>query len=343
MDILLLLVLAAFGLAIDAQAAPVADPRLASVYIVVSVEGLDPDTRQTVRRRLTTGTGVLVNGTGHVLTAKHVIQQEVGPNDTLVYEGYIGTNRAPASTLWPLDRRGAASNADIALLQFPVGMMPDFPHLCVVMGATPAEAAKGIGFPDGLDFVTRPGTVSAPEDVRGEILVNMGLSPGMSGGAILTSENAVMGIITGGRPDLNSYDFYSPIDRANSLLTDFAVGRAAEGCRGGSPSPESGPTNPAPEPVIHRFRVDETNDRHESLTGTTTKSFAVTHRAPADYVITDAQLERESATRVSNLRITVAPDGKSVTVSFDLTSGPQIDRYRGWLHGTLVVTMEQES
>lgn len=50
MNILLLLVFAAFGLTVEAQAAPVADPRSASVYIVVSVEGRDPDTGQTVRR-----------------------------------------------------------------------------------------------------------------------------------------------------------------------------------------------------------------------------------------------------------------------------------------------------
>lgn len=340
MRIILFLVFAVFGPTIDTQAAQVADPRSASIYIVVSVEGLDPTTNQIVKRRLTTGTGVLVSSEGHVLTAKHVVQQEIGPNDKLVYEGFIGTNRAPASALWPLDRRGAAPDADIALLQFPTGMMSDFPHLCVVMGASPVQAVKGVGFPANLDFVTRPGTVSAQEDARGEILVNMGLSPGMSGGAILTSENDVMGIITGGRPDLNSYDFYSPVDRAHSLLASFVVARAAEGCLEWQATPEA---DLASDPVIRTFRVDETNDRHDKLLETTMRSYAVTHRAQPGYIIVDAQLERESETRVSNLRIVVAPDGKSVTVSFDLTSGPQVDRYRGWLHGTLTVTMEQES
>jgi hypothetical protein len=52
---------------------------------------------------------------------------------------------------------------------------------------------------------------------------------------------------------------------------------------------------------------------------------------------------RQSDTRASDLTINMSPDRKTVELKFKLTAGPAFDRWRGWLHGQLILTMEPQN
>lgn len=326
------------ALPVAAFAAPSSNPQDATVFITVYVEGPDPATGQTVRRFITTGTGVLVSTEGTVLTAKHVTQHRIGPNNRLVYMGTLRSSRDPNP--WPLDFRAESPYADIAVLAFPRDMRDAFPYLCVLHGGDMALVSKGLGFPGGGNFATRPGSVTAEADAAGLVQVGMGLARGMSGGPILNDRNEVMGIIAGGLEGMSSFDYFTPVDRVRSLLQDNPTAIVGENCVGGTTAGDE----PAAEPqLVERvFRVDETNDDHSSLTSETTRNYSVVQQAEPGMTISHAVFNAESETRVSGLNIVIAPDGKSVTMTWNLTAGPRIDQYRGWLHGNLVVTMEAE-
>lgn len=328
---LLLIWLAFSGIA---SAAPSSDPQDATVFISVYVEGKEPGTNEVVRRLITTGTGVLVSAEGTVLTAKHVINHLVGASDKLIFMGSIRSSRDPNA--WPMDFKAESDAADVAVLAFPRDIRDEFPFLCILQGGDLALISKGLGFPSGGNFATRPGQVTAQADDRGLVQVNMGLAPGMSGGPILNDRNEVMGIIAGGLEGVSSFDFFTPIDRVTSLLQDHPTAVVDRNCDTAQPPPVIS------QEVERRYRVDETNDDHDSLTSETRRSYSVMQTAEPGMTIVHAVFEAESETRVSGLTVTISPDGKSVTLTFDLTAGPIIDQYRGWLHGDLVVTMDAE-
>ena len=69
----------------------------------------------------------------------------------------------------------------------------------------------------------------------------------------------------------------------------------------------------------------------------TKRHYVVQDNADPGCTVISTNLVRQSDTRVSDLSISVSADGTSVTLSYDLSSGPAFDRWRGWLHADLVI------
>lgn len=87
--------------------------------------------------------------------------------------------------------------------------------------------------------------------------------------------------------------------------------------------------------------VDQTKDDHPVTFGPHSRTYTETYPVAPGFRIIDARFQETSASRAGDIRAVIAADGGSVTFSFQLTSGPAVDRYRGWLHGTLVLTEER--
>lgn len=107
--------------------------------------------------------------------------------------------------------------------------------------------------------------------------------------------------------------------------------------------PASAATPAPPPPLPKRITVvvpfSEVLDEHSNLLGTTTRQY--TRRFPAQdgFRIVEAKFTEKSATRVGDF--SVQTTDQEAIVSFRLTSGPSVDRYRGWLHGDLTLVQEE--
>jgi hypothetical protein len=133
-----------------------------------------------------------------------------------------------------------------------------------------------------------------------------------------------------------------------SLLNLQLANRSTEAPGDVTVSNPNVPTQPAsaPPPVpVEPKRIttvipfSETLDAHSNLFRTTTRSFERRFPAQPGFKIVEAKFIEKSATRVGNFQVQTT-DGEA-TVRFQLTSGPSVDRYRGWLHGDLVLVQAE--
>lgn len=85
------------------------------------------------------------------------------------------------------------------------------------------------------------------------------------------------------------------------------------------------------------IQINNTKDDHPSTFSDHTRGYSQTIRAEAGYKITDANFIERSAARATHINSQIQDNGDSLRFSYSLTSGPAVDRYRGWLHGTLTV------
>jgi hypothetical protein len=103
------------------------------------------------------------------------------------------------------------------------------------------------------------------------------------------------------------------------------------------PAPSSEPVKP--KRITTVIPLSETLDAHSSLFNTTTRSYERRFPAQPGFKIIEAKFVGKSATRVGNFQVQTTDS--EVIVRFQLTSGPSVDRYRGWLHGDLVLVQEE--
>jgi hypothetical protein len=314
-----------------AHAQPAEDPMDATVFIRVYVVGPDA-TGNIVKKQIRTGTGFIIHEQGWVATALHLLAVErLPPNSKVVLEGSIRSGSA--GDAYPLVKPLLmAKEADIALLRLPTDLGIVFPYLC--LERTPdlsiGRPIAAYGFPLGGPNTRRTGDISSTANEDGLILISGGLQPGMSGGPVM-ADNSVIGVITSGI-GTNAFDYFTPVNYARPHFDTPPAYYAGSTC------PSSVPQPPPQQEFIERvYRIDETNDTHDSLLEETTLPYSVTLDANPGYRIIEAQVVQESATRVSDLTRNISGDEQSVTVSFKLTAGPRIDRYRGWLHANVIV------
>lgn len=86
--------------------------------------------------------------------------------------------------------------------------------------------------------------------------------------------------------------------------------------------------------------IREVNTRHKTI-GTNTQSYTRSFAADEGFRIVELKWTMQSEARVSNFHYGIEGGGSQAVVRFNLKSGPVTDRYRGWLHGTLVMVQEK--
>jgi hypothetical protein len=287
---------------------------------IVFIECLGDD------EKTTRGSGVIVSDEGAILTAKHVAPAGYK------CKGVKGT--AATTPTRKLIRRRASTTYDAMLLEFVPDPGEVF-HAVRYVGLTPEMQGKDItayGFPGGGtatgQISRRRGVVSTTSpDEQGNIETDVLTTAGMSGGPVILDENdGLIGIIAGANFDV-----------ATGTPADFAV-LAAEQV---SNELELIEMPQAPRPTCHekQKRINQVQFA-ENSPSPTVREYTRTVEADTNCRITAIDPDVVSANHNSDPSVTIAPDGRSATITFSLESGPVFDRYRGWIDINLKVQQE---
>lgn len=97
---------------------------------------------------------------------------------------------------------------------------------------------------------------------------------------------------------------------------------------------------PLPELLRRTYTVSETKDDHPVLAAPSSREYNRQFKAESSYRIIDCAWHAVTANHSSGELCRINDSGTAATFSFGLTSGPQFDRYRGWLGGTLTLTQK---
>jgi len=175
------------------QHARAATPAEALVYISFMFEFPD-GTRQPHSK----ASGFLVTEDGVVVTAKHAVDIQVPATAKLVIEGRRSSIDNQPYRLYPYDP--TPTNTDIATLRFSGALGIKWPFLKLA----PTNLAEGTaivawGFPLNQERISHPGVISGPTGITATLLpMTAPVVEGMSGGPVVDSNGAVVGVVTGG-------------------------------------------------------------------------------------------------------------------------------------------------
>lgn len=171
--------------------------------------------REARRERVSSGSGVIVDGSGVVVTNQHVI----APGDTIRVQ--LSDNREFEATLV-----GGDSDFDLAVLRLKAdGILPYIPigsDDSILIG----ETVIAIGNPYGLDHTVTTGVVSALgrtlqtggalyQDI---VQTDASINPGNSGGPLLDIRGRLIGINTAIHRDAQGIGFAIPIWRVRNVV-----------------------------------------------------------------------------------------------------------------------------
>ena len=191
-----------------------------------------------------TGSGIVIDSQGHILTNNHVIE----------HAGKITVKLGESAKTYEAKVVGADPGTDIALLK--VNAPSKELHPLTLGNSSEAEVGDpvvAIGNPFGLDRTVTAGIVSALQrqiqapngfSISNVIQTDAAINPGNSGGPLINSEGEVIGInsqiaTAGGGADGNvGIGFAIPIDTVRSeihqLETSGEVAHAFLGIKGGT-------------------------------------------------------------------------------------------------------------
>ena len=82
-------------------------------------------------------------------------------------------------------------------------------------------------------------------------------------------------------------------------------------------------------------------DDHPIVFASSSRKYTQTFHAEPRYKITKYDLQLGSTNNYQTERIELSDDSKTLRIDFVLTSGPAIDRWRGWVQGILKTLQEQ--
>ncbi|WP_409190640.1 serine protease [Bradyrhizobium sp. RDM4] len=93
-----------------------------------------------------------------------------------------------------------------------------------------------------------------------------------------------------------------------------------------------------PKLIERSYTVDKTKDDHPVVFAEHSADYAETFPAEPGYRITGCTWHVETANGASNIGCAINGGGAEVRFTYNLTSGPAVDRYRGWLGATVNVS-----
>jgi len=299
-----------------------------SAVVSIQAQKANSQTGAVVNER---GTGFVLNTSGYVLTADHVV---VGGPDVDVQ--ILGSAGSREGTKEGLDVVFENSQIDVALLKFKNTAVVRSP---VKIGnpwvMQDGDALYVLGFPGDEEWYSGAGTLSARSGPKGSWSTDLVLDVGTSGGPVFNRSGEVIAFVWGGAKrsvqggaatETSRLSRIIPLNLAGELLIYAGVGKSIEIA--------------SAQQVT--YSIDETLVSQMQLQPVT-KSFQAIFKAKEGFVIADHRLVSKSATRVTNLQTVVAPDGKSMKVTYNLTSGPVYDQWRGWLDADIVTRQVPEA
>ena len=271
------------------------------------------------------GTGFLVNKEGYVLTSAHVIAS--GPGLAVAAYGAIGSREGQ---LEKMDVLYENSNFDVAVLKFRnTAIERKWVTLGDPWSVDEAATVYAMGFPGEQEWFHTEGKLSGKTGPKGSWSTTVILNLGMSGGPIFDTDGKVVAMVWGGvaDKDINGINLILPV---NLLVEPLRIAGV----------PLEVPAKP--KGVLERaYRIGQTQESLGGLTAAS-KQYVATYTAQPGFRIVDYTFVAKSANNASDPIVDIAPDGKSFTIRYSLTSGPLFDRWRGWLDGELLTRQVKE-
>ncbi len=170
-----------------------------------------------------TGSGLIWDGAGHIVTNFHVIRNADAANVTLADH-----------TTWKAELVGTAPDKDLAVLKVRAKKEKLQP---ITIGTSSdvqvGQRALAIGNPFGLDQTLTTGVISAlgreiesltQRPIRGVIQTDAAINPGNSGGPLLDSAGRLIGVNTAIYSPSGAYagiGFAIPVDTVQSVVTQL--------------------------------------------------------------------------------------------------------------------------
>ena len=162
-----------------------------------------------------TGSGVIIQSNGLIVTNAHVVQ---GAEQVTVE---LSDGR---KFLAKVLSQGSTKCLDLAVLKIQATKLPTITF--AAMGSVQqGQDVFAIGYPKGIkpSSITG-GMVSNAISDRGEIQTNVTLNPGNSGGALLNDHGELLGISTKGRVDATGINYAIAADKVQALLQALKQG-----------------------------------------------------------------------------------------------------------------------
>ncbi len=285
------------------------------------------------------GSGVVISGAGHVLTANHVLPdlRKLQAGSARIQGLLGGQNPVPDfSRATPLTIDFASARWDVAVATFKA-KPPDLTSAYAGTTLRQGDPILVMGYPDGGGLIVTEGIFSGagPDGLAATSAV---VGRGDSGGPVFDTHGALVGILIEGAK-YNSegrivLGYFRPAGAIAPVLHEKPPGIDL------ATQPEGRKPLPTPEPVQIAYAISDTNDAHEGVSRTERK---YQHRfsALSGYQITSASFRALSANHVSSQpEVAINSGGETVTISYALESGPVFDRWRGWLAGTLMTSQQ---
>jgi len=264
-------------------------------------------------RTLGTGTGFVISKNGFVVTAKHVIPTEVPAGATLVVKGSLRGPDGTARTLIPA--QNVQLGVDITLLRFDPNAQAAWEYLKIssssVSDITLGESVVAWGFAANRVINRSVTMVSALMGPENTVQVGAGIVSGMSGGPVVNIAGNVIGVITGGAVGQAALTYFTPISLARPLIgeiAEFVDDRPAPNVPAG-----------AREPISKKYDIVESRN----IGALQSKEFSITYEAvPGRKIGPDPRFVTTAVSGVSGINLSVAPDGKSITLKYVVNGGP---------------------
>lgn len=293
-------------------------------------------------KEIVSGTGFVISESGLVLTCSHVVP-ESNLYKTIKRTAFLGTDNERTQ---PLEFEVVDRDlpTDLALVriksQKSISPLPISDSNLL----QPGEELYVLGFPLNYSLSIVSGVLSNKRAEKKRWLTESPLNPGNSGGPAFSPDGSVVAIAVGGVPrakvfqgglkyidiEVQGINHLIPINQAKDrILATYSL------TTGGLIDPSKTAEFTPPQTINKSYAVNEVNEEHPNLIGTHTRPYTLVFPAEPGYKIITAQVVKHSDTRVSEESITVSPDGRNARHQFKLTSGPAVDQYRGWLHGSV--------
>ena len=194
---------------------------------VVLVEARRPGTplsfgRPSREDGVATGTGFLVDGSGHIVTNDHVaaggrvVTVQAGPRTRRVRARIVGRDPSTDLALLRVDPREAPELAPL-----PLGDSDDV-HV--------GDAAIAVGNPYGLQRTLTVGVVSAIDrsidapdgfPIDGAVQTDAAINPGNSGGPLLDGSGRVIGVLAQSESGSTGIAYAVPVDTLRRVIPDL--------------------------------------------------------------------------------------------------------------------------
>ena len=307
-------------LAFVVQAAPdTCGPAIESADDCVVSLRIEKEDTQTGAVTEITATGFLVGKDGWILTAAHplALSSESGQKISSI-RGRLRSNRPPPEEEVRIDK--ILRQYDVALLQFKVFSQP---RKVFVVGRTSDvrvlnDLLTVVGFPLTLPLDKRQMRISSKGGDSPMWNVDCNATFGLSGAPVLNDSGQVVAVMIGDDDRGHEVKYASPINLASELLgTAEAVYNTA--------LPGSYAVQIRQFRTPYSWQDDYAPDEGRIIRS---HSFMVPLPAGQHLSLANVTVQRQSGL-TSKPAIEVSSDGRWITVSFDLESGPQSSGKRG--------------